>query len=324
MGCYVEDVIKVARAEVGYLEKKSNSQLDSKTANAGSNNYTKYARDMDNISGFYNGKKNGFAWCDVFVDWCFNKAFGTANAKRLLCQPDKSCGAGCQYSMNYYKGKGQFYTSPKIGDQIFFKNASGSRICHTGLVYAVDKTYVYTVEGNTSSASGVVANGGCVREKKYKLNYSRIAGYGRPKYDVKAATSNSTTVSVKEAKVGDIVEFTGYIHYSSSNATKGYTCKPGKAKVNAIYPKGKHPYSLIRVSGGGSTVYGWVDAKDIGATNPTATATQTVHTVVKGDSLWSLAVKYLGNGARYNEIMTLNGKKTTTLTIGEKLKIPKK
>ena len=115
MGCYVEDVIKIARAEVGYLEKKTNSQLDSKTANAGSNNYTKYARDMDNIPNFYNGKKNGFAWCDVFVDWCFNKAFGTANAKRLLCQPDKSYGAGCQASMNYYKQKNQLYTSPKIG-----------------------------------------------------------------------------------------------------------------------------------------------------------------------------------------------------------------
>ena len=324
MGCYVEDVIRIARAEVGYLEKKTNSQLDSKTANAGSNNYTKYARDMDNIPSFYNGKKNGFAWCDVFVDWCFNKAFGTANAKRLLCQPDKSSGAGCQYSMNYYKSKKQFYTSPKIGDQIFFENAGGTRICHTGLVYAVDKTYVYTVEGNTSSASGVVDNGGCVREKKYKLNYSRIAGYGRPKYDVKSTVTNTTVNTVTEAKVGDIVEFTGYTHYSSSNATSGYACKPGKAKVSAIYPKGKHPYSLIRVSGGGSTVYGWVDAKDIGALAPTATAQQTVHTVVKGDSFWSLAVKYLGSGSRYKEIMTINGKTTTSLSVGEKLKIPKK
>ena len=30
--------------------------------------------------------------------------------------------------------------------------------------------------------SGVVANGGAVEKKKYKLTYSRIAGYGRPKY----------------------------------------------------------------------------------------------------------------------------------------------
>lgn len=43
---------------------------------------------------------------------------------------------------------------------------------------------MYTVEGNASSESGVVANGGCVREKKYKLTYNRIAGYGRPNYGV--------------------------------------------------------------------------------------------------------------------------------------------
>ena len=71
MNCYVENLIKIAKDEVGYLEKASNSNLDSKTANAGGNNYTKYARDLDNISGFYNGKKQGYPWCDCFVDWCF-------------------------------------------------------------------------------------------------------------------------------------------------------------------------------------------------------------------------------------------------------------
>ena len=181
---FASEVIKIATAEVGYLEKVSRKCLDDKTANAGSGNYTKYARDLDNIPGFYNGKKNGYAWCDVFVDWCFVQAFGVDKAKELLCQPNKSLGAGCKYSMNYYKNNGQFHTNPAIGDQIFFK--SGTDITHTGLVYNVDKTYVYTIEGNTSSASGVVANGGCVRKKKYKLSYSKIAGYGRPAYDKEA------------------------------------------------------------------------------------------------------------------------------------------
>lgn len=180
----IEKLINIAKNEIGYLEKKSNSQLDSKTANAGKGNYTKYARDLDNISGFYNGKKNGYAWCDVFVDWCFVQAFGVDKAKELLLQPNKSLGAGCTYSANYYKNAKQFHTSPKAGDQIFFKNSSGS-IIHTGLVYKVDSTYVYTIEGNTSSDAGVVENGGSVNDKKYKLNYNRIAGYGRPKYDEK-------------------------------------------------------------------------------------------------------------------------------------------
>ena len=40
-------VLKIAEAEVGYLEKKSAANLYDKTANAGRNNYTKYANDFD-------------------------------------------------------------------------------------------------------------------------------------------------------------------------------------------------------------------------------------------------------------------------------------
>ena len=195
---YVSKLLEIANAELGYLEKKSNKDLYSKTGNAGSANYTKYAYEFDTkYSGFYNGKKNGFAWCDMFVDWCFITAFGVEEAKKLLCQPNKSCGAGCKYSREYYKSKGQLYTSPKVGDQIFFYGSTKSDIAHTGLVYKVDSTYVYTIEGNTSSKSGVVANGGAVEKKKYKLTYSRIAGYGRPKYDVEPETVKIESVKIK-------------------------------------------------------------------------------------------------------------------------------
>ena len=57
----VSKLIQIAEAEVGYLEKASNASLDSDTANAGSANYTKYARDLDAIPDFYNGKKNGIS-----------------------------------------------------------------------------------------------------------------------------------------------------------------------------------------------------------------------------------------------------------------------
>ena len=195
MANYASKVIEIALNEVGYLEKKSNKNLDSKTANAGSNNWTKYARDLDAFGNFYNYKKNGYAWCDMFVDWCFVKAFGVETAKKLLCQPNKSAGAGCYYSARYYKNKGKFYTTnPKAGDQIFFWNSKKNDVAHTGLVYDVDRTYVYTVEGNTSGASGVVANGGGVCCKKYKLNYTRIYGYGRPAYDKEAVEDTSTDV----------------------------------------------------------------------------------------------------------------------------------
>ena len=195
-----QKLLDVANAEVGYLEKKSNSNLDSKTANAGYNNYTKYAKEFDTkYPDFYNGKKNGYAWCDIFVDWCFVKAYGVANALALLGQPKKSCGAGCTWSAKYFKQIGCFYSKPEVGDQIFFKDSSGDP-CHTGIVYKVDSSKVYTIEGNTSSASGVVANGGAVAKKSYSLTYNKIYGYGRPKYNddygkVKTPTKKTETSS---------------------------------------------------------------------------------------------------------------------------------
>ena len=201
MKCYASKVIEIAQAEVGYLEKKTNSNLDSKTANAGYNNYTKYANDIDkNFPNFYNGKKNGYSWCDVFVDWCFVKAFGVDNALELLGQPIKSCGAGCSWSARYFKNINRFYKTAKVGDQIFFKDSSGDP-CHTGLVYKVTATKVYTIEGNTSSASGVVANGGAVATKSYARNYNRIYGYGRPKYDAEPKKKKKKKYSGKFPKL---------------------------------------------------------------------------------------------------------------------------
>lgn len=199
----VSKLLAIAEAELGYLEKKSNSQLDSKTANAGSNNYTKYARDLHK-AGYYQANKNGYEWCDMFVDWChLMAAEGDAKeAQRVICQSGPY-GAGCTYSSKYYKNAGRFFKEPKPGDQIFFLGKDMKSIVHTGHVKAVDKTYVYTIEGNTSGASDVVANGGGVCEKKYKLTYSRIYGYGRPLYDEETATPQKPTPTPDEKK-GDV------------------------------------------------------------------------------------------------------------------------
>ena len=230
MANYASELIKVATAEVGYLEKETNKNLDSKTANAGDENYTKYARDFDKkYTNFYNGKKNGFAWCDIFVDWCFVKAFGVEQAKKLLGQPNKSCGAGCSFSADYYKKIGCFSNKPIVGAQIFFRDSKGVP-CHTGIVYKVGTKYVYTIEGNTSSAVGVVSNGGAVAKKQYALNYSRIYGYGIPKFDkepvtpVKVVTTASSSsqqkskVSVKEWQLAAIADGFKFPKYGADGA----------------------------------------------------------------------------------------------------------
>lgn len=175
-------VLEIALSEVGYLEKRSNADLDSKTGNAGYANYTKFARDLDALGDFYNTPKQGYAWCEAFVDWCMVKAYGEDLALRLLCQPKRSAGAGCTQSVQYYKKAGQFFHAPKVGDQIFF--SWGGEVEHTGLVYSLSNGMVYTVEGNTWEGESVVANGGAVCRKAYTLNDPNIYGYGRPDYSL--------------------------------------------------------------------------------------------------------------------------------------------
>lgn len=53
-----------------------------------------------------------------------------------------------------------------------------------------------------------------------------------------------------------------------------------------------------------------------------AQETYRIHTVVKGDTLWDIAKKYLGDGSRYPEIKTLNDLKSNVIYSGWKLKIP--
>lgn len=169
-----DKLVAIALGEVGYLEKATNAQLDDKTANAGSNNFTKYARDIDAIPHFFNGAKQGYAWCTTFVCWCFIQAFGVEETRRLLNLPLDSLAAGCVYAIQYYKAAGRLYTTPQVGDQVFFGTA------HTGIVVAVNGSSFDTVEGNTSGASGVISNGGGVCRKSYTLQPSYT--FGRPNW----------------------------------------------------------------------------------------------------------------------------------------------
>lgn len=186
----VDKVLALAESEVGYIEKASNDNLDNKTANKGWNNYTKYGRDMHRI--YPQVMDFPAPWCDAFVDWCFYKAYGIATAKSLLGGNfDDYTVASAQM----YKNKGAWYVAPKVGDQIFFKNTKG--ICHTGIVYKVVPPYVYTIEGNTSSGE-FNAEGGCVAKKQYLMTDTKIAGFGRPKYDIVEDSKTNTKKSNEE------------------------------------------------------------------------------------------------------------------------------
>lgn len=159
MSCYAKKVVETAMLEIGYKESGTN--------------ITKYASYFDkNYPDFYNTKKQGAEWCDIFVDYCILVNSADMNeALYVTCQPSKSCGAGCSFSYDYYKKQGRVGNDPQIGAQIFF--GTGKKPTHTGIVVDVYGDSVVTVEGNSDNM---------VKRHTYKKSSSRIFGYGYPRY----------------------------------------------------------------------------------------------------------------------------------------------
>ena len=177
----INALIKIAEGEMGYLEKKSNSQLDSKTANAGSGNYTKYWRD---VYPSYQAQP----WCAAFVSWCFAKAFGLETAKKLLKH----------WPYTYCPTLGDLFTqnaNPKVGDIVIFYR--GGEFAHTGIVTAVSGDRFETIEGNTSGSSGIVDNGGGVCRKSYYNSNLPGTKFCTPDYSLvkNVSTGSSGTIS---------------------------------------------------------------------------------------------------------------------------------
>lgn len=175
----IQKVLDLAKSYVGYLEKASNSQLESFTANAGSANYTIFAKKYAEY-GF--GNYQGEPWCAVAVTVIFYDALGVSKASKIL-KPY----AYCPYGVDDWKRKGRWHGGrgeyvPKPGDIIFFY--SGGESTHTGIVYSCSGGRVYTYEGNTSNGTSLIPNGGSFCAKSYSLNYSKILGYGNPDWEL--------------------------------------------------------------------------------------------------------------------------------------------
>lgn len=220
------EVVAVAISQIGYKEKATNKNLDDNTANAGSANWTKYARDLY-AAKYYNGNKNGFAWCDVFVDWCFFKAYGATEGQRIECQTG-DCGAGCTFSMQYYQAKGRFDKNPKVGDQIFFRYSGSSGADHTGIVVEVTSSQVITVEGNS---------GDQVKKNTYARTYGCIIGYGHPLYDETDGTAAAPAPTpAAETKKTEATEKA--VTVSLKQLSQGSTGAQVKTVQRIIYVRG--------------------------------------------------------------------------------------
>lgn len=189
----INALIAVAKNEIGYLEKATNAQLDSKTANAGYNNYTKYWRD---VYPAYQGQP----WCACQISWDMMTAFGLETAKKLLRHWPY---VYCPTMANLFT----LYANPQVGDIVIFKH--NGVFTHTGLVIKVQGDKFWTIEGNTSGASGIVANGGGVCQKSYYNSQLPGTKFCRPDYSIVtsiksgSSTNTSTTVTKNWIEYGD-------------------------------------------------------------------------------------------------------------------------
>lgn len=171
---------------IPYLEKRSAAYLDDFQRNAGYNNYTKFARD---VNSWGQPGCQGQPWCAVYQFWKLTKVLGLKTALQIM-------GGGfynCRNVTRHAQSKETWKKAPKKGALIIFRNGS-----HIGSVNKYDTQYVYTNEGNTSSTPGVVVNGGSCCNKKYKLNAPVIDGYVWIDYGAEEQTSTDTAVKLNK------------------------------------------------------------------------------------------------------------------------------
>ena len=147
-----------------------------------------------------------------------------------------------------------------------------------------------------------------------------------------ATTANSTTT----IKAGDIVKITGTKYYGgqtiptwvknqnwyvhSVSGDRAVINKNEKGDNAIMSPVKTSDLKVVKTASTAAT--NTTTAK----TNTTTTTSTTykTYTVVKGDSLWSIAAKQLGNGSRYTEIKKLNNLTSDIIHSGQVLKLPNK
>lgn len=138
--------------------------------------------------------------------------------------------------------------------------------------------HVAVVERIEANGDIVTSNSAYDGTRFYTQTYKKSAGYSfgaykfqgfiLPPCQIKDTTPAMTSKPAASTafKVGDVVDFTGSTHYTSSTGTRGTAAKPGKAKITAIATGTKHPYHIVHADDTGN-VYGWVNETDIGNTS---------------------------------------------------------
>lgn len=220
-----DKVASEAHKYIGYLEKKSNADLEDFKKNAGYNNYNMFAPHAKKAtgSGVY---VNGVAWCDIFVDDVVIRSIGVKRAKEIL----GGWSAYTPTSSNYLKNAGAKritnFGEAKPGDIIFFKNNSGE-ICHTGIV--VSKNNVTPVVTTYT-------------QKDFINDVCKILGIKTAKEALKKTVTLSRTKNSTHALVLPVQKYLKALKYYTGVCDKDY----GAATETAVK---KYQEKVVKATG---------------------------------------------------------------------------
>ncbi len=238
------DTIAVALSQLGYAE--GGAPNDFSGMGAAALNYTEYNYNMGDFGIGYGGLD--YHWCASFVSFCLYQSgchdlgdfFDCARYHKL--DPDYIWREiSCQYWVMALRDAGRFKSSvayggsytPKAGDLIFFTRDRKTS-SHIGIVLYSEGGMIYTIEGNTNSASGLEVNGGGVYTKSYKAASTSILGFGTLPYKTKADVMPDYSGKTPTA---------GY--YMTKGVKYLYLDAEAKMRAKVDLPK----YTLFHVSG---------------------------------------------------------------------------
>lgn len=186
------------------------------------------------------------------------------------------------------------------------------------LVWSTDKnTRVNHLNGANMTVHRDYANKSCPGDYLYN-RHGEIAAEVNKRLGVTEAKPAEAVKSSVSIKTGDIVKITGTKYYGGQTIPSWV-----KAKNWIVHSVSGDRAVINKSEDGKNAIMSPVNVSDLAVVTASApTETYRVHTVVHGDTLWAIAQKYLGKGARYTEIVKLNGLKSNVIYTGMKLKIP--
>lgn len=175
-GVWADDVVSIAKSQLGYTESTANFQLDDngKTRKG----YTRY--------GAWYGNEYG-DWDAMFASFCLYYAG---------VDEDDFPEASGAYAWTVELDKLGLYdedAEPTAGDLVFFDADEDGKVDHVGIVIAVKDNQLTVIEGDSNDA---------VEKNTYNLSVSTITGYGvlpeQEEVQDETETEAETNVTVDE------------------------------------------------------------------------------------------------------------------------------